>query len=251
MIALGLAVTVPIAAPAAAKVTFVQAGAYSQTGVGIGRPDTITDGPSDVSTSYGSGYFRSTSDSSDDFQLSQASSSSAGAIQFAGPDSANFFVRSSSLVDVFPNANQPVTHSVAAGSALYYFSIDTISTVLFTGFASPVDPSADANVTITLFSVGVPGMPGTIYRNGYFGGTVTSFNSLVPGQYGFEVDAYSEARTSGSRITNSSVANVLLSINAQLPPLPVPEPATWAMMLIGFGVIGVTARRRHCAPATR
>lgn len=26
---------------------------------------------------------------------------------------------------------------------------------------------------------------------------------------------------------------------------PVPEPATWAMMLLGFGMIGATARYRH------
>lgn len=30
--------------------------------------------------------------------------------------------------------------------------------------------------------------------------------------------------------------------------LPVPEPATWAMMLIGFGAIGLTMRKRSNAP---
>jgi hypothetical protein len=32
---------------------------------------------------------------------------------------------------------------------------------------------------------------------------------------------------------------------------PVPEPATWAMMLIGFGAIGGAMRRRRTAGATR
>ena len=30
----------------------------------------------------------------------------------------------------------------------------------------------------------------------------------------------------------------------------VPEPAAWAMMLVGFGAIGAAARRRRCIPAT-
>ena len=31
---------------------------------------------------------------------------------------------------------------------------------------------------------------------------------------------------------------------------PVPEPATWAMMLLGFGAVGFTMRRRRIVPAT-
>ena len=35
-----------------------------------------------------------------------------------------------------------------------------------------------------------------------------------------------------------------------LPPSPLPEPGTWAMMLIGFGLIGWQARRKAAAAAT-
>ncbi len=39
------------------------------------------------------------------------------------------------------------------------------------------------------------------------------------------------------------------TIPAPLPPGPVPEPAAWAMMLVGFGLVGGLARRRQGARA--
>jgi hypothetical protein len=34
-----------------------------------------------------------------------------------------------------------------------------------------------------------------------------------------------------------------------IPPVPVPEPATWTMMIVGFGGVGALIRRRRPAPA--
>ena len=34
------------------------------------------------------------------------------------------------------------------------------------------------------------------------------------------------------------------------PPLPIPEPATWAMMLVGFFGLGAALRKQRIAPAT-
>ena len=36
-----------------------------------------------------------------------------------------------------------------------------------------------------------------------------------------------------------------------LPTAPIPEPATWAMMLVGFGAIGFAMRRRKVQPKVR
>ncbi|MDX3882856.1 MAG: PEPxxWA-CTERM sorting domain-containing protein [Sphingomonas sp.] len=46
---------------------------------------------------------------------------------------------------------------------------------------------------------------------------------------------------------NRVVQNKYIWFNANLEPVPsgVPEPTTWAMMLIGFGVVGVSMRRRQ------
>ena len=43
---------------------------------------------------------------------------------------------------------------------------------------------------------------------------------------------------------SSAVDNVVLQLSAQ-PPGGVPEPATWAMSIMGFGAIGGTLRRRR------
>jgi hypothetical protein len=55
--------------------------------------------------------------------------------------------------------------------------------------------------------------------------------------------------TSGSGVDD--IRQVRLGLVAGVTPPPaVPEPATWAMMLGGFGLLGATARRRSRTPAT-
>ncbi|MBO9669386.1 MAG: PEP-CTERM sorting domain-containing protein [Sphingobium sp.] len=43
---------------------------------------------------------------------------------------------------------------------------------------------------------------------------------------------------------SSSVPPQNYTLQAEAPILPVPEPATWAMMIFGFGVIGYAMRNR-------
>jgi hypothetical protein len=239
-------------APADATVTFVQAGTYSQTRVGSGTPDEIRTGPSDVSSDFGDGYFSSTSDSRGDYSFAQARSSAAGAVRLDNPEGGDFFVRAQSLADAL--ANQPATHGAAGGSAIYYFSVDTDSTLSFTGFASPASTNPFATVTIDLFRLGMPGVPGAIFRQGVFEGSGTFSYALAAGTYGFEVGAYTDVRTIandpvGHRILTSTVANVSLSILSP-PVAAVPEPETWAMMVAGFAMIGAAARSRRWVPRT-
>jgi hypothetical protein len=49
---------------------------------------------------------------------------------------------------------------------------------------------------------------------------------------------------------NPSGLRVELTGTADLAPAPgVPEPQTWAMLVVGFGLVGVSARRRKAAVA--
>ncbi len=79
-------------------------------------------------------------------------------------------------------------------------------------------------------------------------GTTNFFNQLIGSGNTF----YAFSATGNSTITNvqfraDAPLELTLLKQVRIDPLvaPVPEPATWAMMLIGFGAIGVSLRRRR------
>ncbi|WP_375420008.1 PEPxxWA-CTERM sorting domain-containing protein [uncultured Sphingomonas sp.] len=93
-------------------------------------------------------------------------------------------------------------------------------------------------------------------------GSSTGIDIVIPGSSSFENPAngnQSDPSTNGlftitgdegeffTNVTFSSTGNSFEVDNLAIAA--VPEPATWAMMLIGFGLIGATARyrRRHSA----
>jgi len=71
--------------------------------------------------------------------------------------------------------------------------------------------------------------------------TVNGPSSLfgAPGDPIVREDRYDTCCTYGFRFEGGNAGHFTLSYNA------VPEPATWAMMLLGFGAIGFAARRRR------
>lgn len=86
-----------------------------------------------------------------------------------------------------------------------------------------------------------------------WGGTITGgFNNGIQAFSGVNF-AYQNGSTSlGSSYASASSFYVrLVSIDGQAVPGPVPEPATWAMMIIGFAGIGAALRRRQSKMAER
>lgn len=67
---------------------------------------------------------------------------------------------------------------------------------------------------------------------------------FTPQQYGFNIWPREGAVvTNNSQITDFAPNNALLAVTGVFTP--VPEPATWLMMILGFGAIGAAMRRRR------
>lgn len=229
------------ASPADAAVTSSHAGADSQTQAGIGAPDTVTHGPSDRSLDVATDpYVVSKSDSRDDRGLSQVIDSAGSAVQFTGPDKADFFVRSSVNANAVNGQFQFPAHGAASGSAFYDFSVNTESTLSlsFSAFSSAT-PAATAYVALNLFNADT----NTYLRQGLVSGTDTVSYTVPVGSYGITLTAFAEGTIPAnipvnSQTIGSATANLSLSVSA------VPEPATWALMLLGIGAVGTVQRRR-------
>ena len=72
----------------------------------------------------------------------------------------------------------------------------------------------------------------------------------TPQNYGFNLWPRAGSTVTGnSQITDFAPNNALLGVNGILPA--VPEPASWAMMLLGFGAIGIAIRYRRERRLTR
>jgi hypothetical protein len=77
-----------------------------------------------------------------------------------------------------------------------------------------------------------------------FGGTGTAETRAFDNLAGFQTFTFNAAGVTSVRISGDSpfaIDNVVLSDRVAA----VPEPASWAMMIVGFGAIGAAARRRQ------
>lgn len=90
----------------------------------------------------------------------------------------------------------------------------------------------DINTSQTVFSASV----GSVGDYGATGWTRFSAN-LGPGQYTLEAGVRNN--------TDNSMSSALLVDNVALQTGAVPEPGTWALMILGFGSVGAMVRRRR------
>ncbi|QJU58581.1 PEPxxWA-CTERM sorting domain-containing protein [Sphingomonas sp. AP4-R1] len=235
------------ACPAEATVTFDVARTSFQVRAGAGALDTIRTSNDQLLNLGTDTQTTASSDLTEERFLAQVKTSAAGAISFDRPDSADFFLRTQVVTDAL--ASQPATHGLASASAYYRFSIDTESTLSFTLFSALANTSAATNLTLGLFGLDAFGRTETTYRDGFVSGTVNAVYTLQPGDYSLMIAAFSEDSTPenapvATGASRSAGANLSLTISSPPPPTsPVPEPATWATMLVGFGAIGAVRRR--------
>jgi len=158
--------------------------------------------------------------------------------------------------------------AVPASAAEFFFDFET-SRALFGG---PVEGSGVFTTSDTAMTVGgqtafaVTGITGTFNGQTITGPTLATFGNFFP-------DAPTFVDGSGIRFNTTGITNISLFfdsnqnsyrvnaigagrsslVTANAGPVAVvaavPEPATWAMMLIGFGGIGYSMRRRRKSTA--
>ena len=156
------------------------------------------------------------------------------------PASATSFAFAASL----SNVGEPVPTSTGTGSASVVFDDVLLSVSVNESFANLVNPATAAHIhccTAVAFTgnagvaLGFSGFPSV--QSGNYVNTFTlaagAFGSLLAGtQAGMAyVNIHSAAPYTGGEIRGFLV--------------PVPEPATYALMLGGLGVLGLSARRRQ------
>jgi hypothetical protein len=101
--------------------------------------------------------------------------------------------------------------------------------------------SGDFDVATTFFA----GNAGDVQNDGFYGSAWlnASYSKLAilvaPGSYSFSITGQGEGGIPAG-----------LGVRLDTVRSAVPEPATWGMMILGFGMVGLTARRRRMVAHT-
>lgn len=157
--------------------------------------------------------------------------------------------------------------SVPASAAMYTFSF-TPSQALF---GTPYSGSGTFTTSDTAMTVGgqtaftITGVSGIINNSavtnpvgGAYGNYFTTGGYFLDGSgvnislaNGTTLNFFNQSSNNLYRINNTnSFVTFYVNASSSAAPAAVPEPASWAMMLAGFGAVGAAMRRRQQISAT-
>jgi len=178
-----------------------------------------------------------------------AAAASAAAMVATAPASAATYVNDLGTIAVPPDAFFTPSVMAAQGvvDAYYNFTLTSAFTVNGASFTS-TNPNA-----VTFNNVGVYSGTATTASTGTPGGAVFAFNSTQESNsFGNGIGFTPVLLQAGSyTIYLSGTASTMNTIGSSIRfSAPIPEPATWGLMLLGFGMVGVGLRARKQARVT-
>jgi hypothetical protein len=144
-----------------------------------------------------------------------------------------------------------VINSGAAGIMDSGYANGTVSgsNVAFNGGGKDAGFSRSSAFKLLSISLAKAWQAGVVHFDGYVGDTLTyqldvGLNTLAPAAVVFNWAGVSKVVfNSGNRQFQQLVLDDV-RIDLAAPPLPVPEPEAYAMLLAGLGLLGLLARRR-------
>ena len=117
----------------------------------------------------------------------------------------------------------------------------------FINVSTPGATFTDAELNINVPGGGGPPQPWSITLTGYDGGGTAfteSFSNITNDQFFNFVTSNNQVISSIEFRTSSEVALGQVRLGG-IEGIAIPEPATWAMMILGFGGVGAMMRRRR------
>jgi hypothetical protein len=153
-----------------------------------------------------------------------------------GLDSSNAFtVSQGDIINATVTLDAAFTVPASTAFTSYNFNLN--------GSAFPAQNTATGNGIFTLFNGGL--MVATFAVGATTSDSIAGAGSLLPPDSGsLTFDSFTSVFEITDLATPATVDGSLLLISAA-DPSAAPEPATWAMMIGGFGAIGVAMRKRR------
>lgn len=127
-----------------------------------------------------------------------------------------------------------------------------IGNISFSNSGTTIVNVSGLNITLDDNFNGPSGLGQKVIWNFYQADTLTFNNSFYGSVLAPSASATMSNFIEGTVVLKNLVQNGevhLGTFDGNLTPPAVPEPATWAMMIAGFGLVGTSLRRRHATPA--
>jgi PEP-CTERM motif len=158
-----------------------------------------------------------------------------------------------------PNATETMIDPMTGGFAFGPYGSFATASLTVSGVAAPLPAFATGQInganhvsdTGSVLDAEVTGVDPATQLITLVDGLDFSWNLAAPTDISFspsgDDEAITQLKTAAGGFLESDVTSVSVTVSSSSP---VPEPSTWAMMLIGFAGFGVFAYRRKRAAAT-